>query len=33
MKNWEHVTTAEGSGIDQDYIVATVDIDNDGGDW
>jgi hypothetical protein len=25
--------TARGDGVDQAFIVATIDIENDGGDW
>lgn len=28
-----HATLKEGGGMDPDYIVGTVDIDSDGGDW
>ena len=34
-ENGQHVLL-EGSfhgGIDQDYVIDTIDIDNDGGDW
>jgi hypothetical protein len=28
----EHAVTPSG-GMDQDYIVGNIDIENDGGDW
>ena len=28
----EHAATSSG-GMDPDYIVASIDIENDGGDW
>jgi hypothetical protein len=31
-KNGEHVLTP-GGGMDPDFLVDTVDIENDGGDW
>jgi len=31
-KNGQRVTTDTG-GMDQEYVVATVKIENDGGDW
>jgi len=32
-KNGEQVTTSEYGGMDQEYIVTTISIPNDGGDW
>jgi len=29
----EHATLSERGGMDQEYIVDSVDINNDGGDW
>jgi len=31
-ENGEQVETV-GGGIDQDYVLSTIDIMNDGGDW
>ena len=31
-KNGE-IVVKEGGGMDQSYIVAQIDIENDGGDW
>lgn len=31
-KGGEHVTDHSGC-MDQDYIIDSIDIDNDGGDW
>ena len=32
-ENGEHVTTGNFGGMDPDYMVTSINIDNDGGDW
>ena len=32
-KNGEQVHTGTGEGVDSEYIITTINIHNDGGDW